>query len=68
MLVTWQRRVVIEALPNVTVLDTVDDDGCARFPIKVLLEPIVKLLVPVCPAAKPIAVLELPVVTVLKAL
>ena len=44
---------VTDALPSVISLDTVAEDDAALYPIIVLLEPVVKLLVPDKPADAP---------------
>ena len=59
---------VTDAFPSVISLDTVAEEAAALYPIIVLLEPVVRLLVPEKPAAFPSKVLLAPEVTALPAL
>ena len=62
MVCTLQRKVAILESPIVTSLETSAALAAACAPIKVLLDPVVRLFVPVCPDWSPIQVLLSPVV------
>ena len=59
---TLQRNEAILPLPKVISFDTLDAVAAASCPMSILLDPVVKLLVPLSPALAPIQTLLFPVV------